>query len=243
MSKRKRSIVIYEDWTITIKALPAEIKCDVVDALFTYGFTGELPEVSEVALAIIKPWCAVIDENNVKYQAKADNMATNRNKKSDRNQSEIRQKSDRNQPEIESDNDNDNVYVNDNDNVNDNDTVSPSEIIVHTSKQAEDVISQYNTICLSLPKVTKLTERRKRAIRARLKDYTIDEIISVFEKAEASDFLTGRIKEWKANFDWLMKPENFVKVIEDTYINKGNAISNRYDVADRWLAERMAVND
>lgn len=118
------------------------------------------------------------------------------------------------------------------------------------SSELEPIKDQYNTICLSLPKVIRLTESRKKLIKARLKEYSLDEIISVFEKAEASDFLSGRNKQWTGcNFDWLMKPSNIVKVIEGTYDNKGkatngyvDAISNRYDVAKDWL-EGRAAND
>ena len=61
-------------------------------------------------------------------------------------------------------------------------------------------------------------------IDARLKDYTVDDFETVFELAQASDFLSGRNKQWtNCNFDWLIKPNNFVKVIERTYnTNKHN---------------------
>ena len=82
----------------------------------------------------------------------------------------------------------------------------------------------FNDTCSSLPKCTKITDQRKRMIDARLKDYTVDDFETVFELAQASDFLSGRNKQWtNCNFDWLIKPNNFVKVIERTYnTNKHN---------------------
>ena len=48
-------------------------------------------------------------------------------------------------------------------------------------------------------------------------------IKKVFEKAEASDFLKGLKntdgRNWKANFDFLMKEANFIKTLEGNYDN------------------------
>ena len=51
--------------------------------------------------------------------------------------------------------------------------------------------------------------------------YSYDEIIEVFEKAEASDFLKGASESnFKADFDWLMKDRNMAKVLEGKYDNR-----------------------
>ncbi len=88
----------------------------------------------------------------------------------------------------------------------------------------QKIIDIYNTSCNRLLKVTKLTNNRKKVIRARYIEYEKD--ISIFEtlfkKANESDFLCGINGEWKANFDWLLNQQNMVKVLEDRYINKHN---------------------
>jgi hypothetical protein len=79
----------------------------------------------------------------------------------------------------------------------------------------------YNEICVSLPKLTVLSDRRKQAIKARLNKYSVDQIKEAFVKAEASDFLKGNNKsDWTANFDWLMKDANIAKVLDGNYDNK-----------------------
>ncbi len=100
----------------------------------------------------------------------------------------------------------------------------------------EQVMDLYHSLCPSLAKVSKVTEKRKEAVKALLDTYCIKDVETMFKKAEASDFLTGRIKgsTWKANFDWLIKKENFIKVIEDAYINcaqsqKTNSANSNYD--------------
>ena len=92
----------------------------------------------------------------------------------------------------------------------------------------------YNSICVSLPSVKSLSEQRKKAIRARLNTYTMDDFKTLFEKAEASDFLKGsNSTNWSATFDWLIKDANMAKVLDGNYDNKqkktganGIALSN-----------------
>lgn len=82
----------------------------------------------------------------------------------------------------------------------------------------QEIVDKYNEICVSLSKVKKISNARKKAINARLKMYSLEEIIEVFTKAEASNFLKGANNiNFKANFDWLMSDKNMAKVIEGKY--------------------------
>ena len=79
----------------------------------------------------------------------------------------------------------------------------------------------YNEICVSFPRLTVLSDRRKKAIKARLNTYSVEQIKEVFIKAEASDFLKGKNnRNWQANFDWLMNDTNMAKVLDGNYDNK-----------------------
>lgn len=89
----------------------------------------------------------------------------------------------------------------------------------------QEVVSKFNTICISFPKVTKLTDAREKTIKARLKEYSMQDIITVFEKAEKSDFLRGKSGKFKASFDWIMKAANFIKVLEGNYDNRADGQS------------------
>lgn len=81
------------------------------------------------------------------------------------------------------------------------------------------LIQKFNTLCTDLPKVKELTDTRKSAIKARLNEHSFETIIKVFNMAQESDYLSGRSKKWMANFDWIMKQTNFVKVLEGNYKN------------------------
>ena len=85
----------------------------------------------------------------------------------------------------------------------------------------EHIKDMYNNTCVSFPRLTVLSDKRKQAIKARLNTYTIEQFKEMFEKAETSTFLKGgNNRNWQANFDWLMKDGNFAKVLDGNYDDK-----------------------
>ena len=84
----------------------------------------------------------------------------------------------------------------------------------------QQIVDLYHSICTSFPSVRSLSDARKKAIKARLKTYTLDDFRQVFENAEASSFLKGLEGGWKASFDWLIKEANMLKVLEGNYADK-----------------------
>lgn len=85
----------------------------------------------------------------------------------------------------------------------------------------QQIVDLFNSICISFPSVRSLSEARKKAIKARLNVYTVEQFKTMFEMAEASPFLKGQnIRNWQANFDWLIKDGNFAKVLDGNYSDK-----------------------
>lgn len=85
----------------------------------------------------------------------------------------------------------------------------------------ESLIENYHTLCPKMSKVQALNKTRKGYINARVGEYGLEKVISVFRIAGQSDFLNGKNdKAWKADFEWILRPENFLKVLEGKYINK-----------------------
>ena len=85
----------------------------------------------------------------------------------------------------------------------------------------QEIVDLFNSICVSLNKVRNLTDTRKKKIKSAYKllngDYE-----GLFKRVEESDFLSGRSGKWdKCGFDWIMKQENMVKILEGNYDNKG----------------------
>lgn len=112
----------------------------------------------------------------------------------------------------------------------------------------QKIIDMYNDTCVSFPRVKSLSEARRKAIRARLKTYSLDDLKRVFEKAEASNFLKGaNARNWNANFDWLLKDSNIAKVLDGNYDNvrapaagaqaAGNRVARQLDESYNMIAE------
>lgn len=78
------------------------------------------------------------------------------------------------------------------------------------------VIDLWNTTCSDLPKINKLTASRKRFIKSASKEKI--SFFDLFNKVAESDFLMGRSSKWKANFDFVIKPENRIKIMEGNYV-------------------------
>ena len=84
----------------------------------------------------------------------------------------------------------------------------------------QQIVDDYNAICgAKLPKVTKLTDKRKRAIKTCIgQGFTVEELKDAFHKSSSIPFLTGKNdREWVANFDFIIKPDNLQKILEGVY--------------------------
>lgn len=114
--------------------------------------------------------------------------------------------------------------------------VSPS---VSSPVPYDRIIFEYLRICTSYPRITKLSETRRKAIHARMTSgYTFEDFVRVFEKAEASSFLKGKNnRNWSANFDWMIKDANMAKILDGNYDDKEThaAISGRLDDLDEYF--------
>lgn len=85
------------------------------------------------------------------------------------------------------------------------------------------IADMYNNTCVSFPRLTKLSDARKKAIRARLKTYTVEDFQKLFKMAESSSFLKGQNnRNWSATFDWLIKDTNMAKVLDGNYADSSH---------------------
>lgn len=84
------------------------------------------------------------------------------------------------------------------------------------------VVSSYNELCKGkFNEIKVISETRKSHCRALYYKFGADTIREVFAKASNSSFLNGDNKRgWKATFDWLILPSNFIKILEDSYKDK-----------------------
>lgn len=102
----------------------------------------------------------------------------------------------------------------------------------------------YNSLCPSLPSVRTLSDARKKAIKARLNTYTVENLHEAFKKAEASDFLKGKNESnWQADFDWILKDANLAKILDGKYDNRlivrsrnktADSLESSYQMMKEW---------
>ena len=82
------------------------------------------------------------------------------------------------------------------------------------------LLKEHNSL---MPQVKQLNETRKKMLKARVREFGKEALVSVFKKAAVSDFLNGKNnRNFVASFDWLLKPTNFPKVLEGNYDNPIN---------------------
>ena len=92
-----------------------------------------------------------------------------------------------------------------------------------------------------LPEVTTMTDKRKKAIRARATEHGKEGIMTVFNNVSQSAFLLGHNNQnWRCGFDWIFRPTNFIKILEGNY--NGTRISkNQQDSEQRKRDSVLAV--
>ena len=87
------------------------------------------------------------------------------------------------------------------------------------SRQA-DFISWFNGKMQNarIPKIRLFTEAREKAVAQVWTQFGADSVNEVVSRAAVSPFLNGEGKKhFVATFDWIFKPENFLKILEGNY--------------------------
>ena len=106
---------------------------------------------------------------------------------------------------------------------------SDKEIENRARVEYQQIADLYNEICVSFPRLISLSEARKKAIKARLKQYGVDDFRRMFEMAEGSSFLKGKNdRNWSATFDWMVKDANMAKILDGNYADKQEKEENDY---------------
>lgn len=89
----------------------------------------------------------------------------------------------------------------------------------------ELIINKWNDLGLQKLLAINPNTNRSKLLNARMNEYGLENIMQAIENINNSSFLKGQNKKgWTITFDWLIKPNNFIKVLEGNYNdNKGGA--------------------
>ncbi|HCJ6540407.1 YdaU family protein [Pseudomonas aeruginosa] len=92
---------------------------------------------------------------------------------------------------------------------------------------AQAIADLYHQVLPELPAVALLNDTRRRHLQARWREHeahrSLDFWRELFETVKASPFLMGNVpgrngaKPFRATFDWIIAPSNFVKIVEGNY--------------------------
>ena len=101
------------------------------------------------------------------------------------------------------------------------DNINKEELEVNKDNRVQEFVNNYNLRCVSLPKCQRITPKRRKAITNILKKFTLEEIMTVFNNLETSDFCKGKNdRGWRADIDFILSEEKFVKTLEGRYNSK-----------------------
>jgi len=86
----------------------------------------------------------------------------------------------------------------------------------------QKIVNLYNDLCPKMNRCIKVSDAMKRAVRARYSSgYTMEDFEKLFRLAGESRFLNGgNERNWRADFDWLVRDANMAKVLNGKYANK-----------------------
>lgn len=93
-----------------------------------------------------------------------------------------------------------------------------------TAAATARIIRHWNRLNLQQLKAINPGSNRHRLLQARLKEFSLEDVIGAIDSVQRSAFLQGQNqKNWTITFDWFIKPNNFLKVLEGNYLDKKQA--------------------
>lgn len=258
----KKSIIIYADCIAILEELTYEQAGRLFKAVLSYVNEEPVTEIEgdpalKMAFVVLRKQ---IDRDAEKYTAKCEKnreiaLAREQRKREARQSTNVHERKRTN--------------TNSTDNDNENDSDSDSEVTKVTNKLPsslrseglshgkadatqpksfrEKVLIYFNEKMAgkSIKPIKAITDGTKRPeyLKARVREHGRDAIFQMIDKAAGSKFLNGyNQKGFTATFDWLVLPNNFIKVLEGNYDNENNGTNRRDSSAEQTtLAAASAV--
>lgn len=104
------------------------------------------------------------------------------------------------------------------------------------STDVQHIIETWNQLGLS--QVTRLNPNtnRYKMLKARIKEYGIEKVIKAIQSIGSSPFLKGNNNTgWVVTFDWFLKPNNFIKVLDGNYLDRTSVSAvESQQLGDDW---------
>lgn len=104
------------------------------------------------------------------------------------------------------------------------------------------IMDTWNKLDKNIPRIQSLNPNtnRYRLIKARINENGLDKVLGAIVSINQSPFLQGYVTDFVINFDWFIKPNNFIKVLEGNYKDKGTENKqNHNNYAQKAREERF----
>lgn len=234
---QRDSFVFYRSFCESIQEIPdKDERLSAYESIFNYALNGIEPDNNGYAKAIFTLIKPQLDANNKRW--KNGKKGAEHGKKGGRPKTETQPPNQtQDNPTLTPNKDKD---ANKNDNANEElilstivDCKNPLDLSHQPNEKVEyqRIIDLFNKTCISLSKVTKLSEIRKRKIKTRVNEIKkhfpesnyFDILKEIFTKIEKSSFLKGEETNWKACFDWIFaNGSNWLKIYEGNFTDKNH---------------------
>lgn len=251
--KQRIGFTVYRDWREVLNDFDDKLYRELMEAILDLGLDkveNNTSPLVQVALKLIKPQ---ILRDWQKFEATASRSKENGSKggrpkkqpdnpagfkRTQKTQSvfEVTDNKNENQKPTGPNNEYNIMNINNENNIKEEINSSLSTDVDSEEKIAyQDFIDFYNQCAVgrNIIKCVKLTERRKKAIKARVREYGSDEVFKAITKCANSSFCNGHnTRNWKADFDFVFNANKMARLLEGKYDN--NALgTNSFGVSQQ----------
>ena len=244
-ASKKKSFMIYIDYRQHLDLLTDEERGKLITALFDYAESRKIPDLPGAAMMAFSFIKAQMDRDERKYIERCEVNKANgakggrppepketENNRKEPTETENNPKEPKEterlfekpkKPDTDTDTDTDKDKDTETKETTKGDKPPAAEAATKEPVPFKKIQELFLETCPSYPAIRAINGQRKKAVAARWNEHKDIEVFkALFEKAEASSFMKGRNeRNWTADFDWMMKPTNFSKVLEGRYDDKG----------------------
>ena len=105
----------------------------------------------------------------------------------------------------------------------------------------EPIKDIWNRLDENIPRLQVINpnSERYRLTKTAVDDYGVGKVVDVIQSINDSEFLKGYVTDWKIYYDWFIKPNNFIKVMEGNYIDKDGKEKKPDNIAEKARQRRL----
>lgn len=231
--KFRESFVFYSDFFETLFALPESECVKVLRAIREYMHGGDYPLDGAAEVAFI-PIRQTMDRDNEKFEKVCEqrSIAGKRSSEMRRRQGDIHTPT-TNVDSVEQSSANATEYESETEDEHEDECENGSDhhTSLQTLPQFSAVMRGFNTAFAGrLPQVKQMSTGRRKAVKARLEENGVQSLTVVMKNVSESQFLQGKNDHgWRADFDWIFRPANYLKILEGNYNNNQNYATDQQD--------------